>query len=705
MKDKTANRLILEKSPYLLQHAYNPVDWHPWGSAAFEKAKKEDKPIFLSIGYSTCHWCHVMERESFEDSAIAKLLNETFVCIKVDREERPDIDRIYMRVCQMMTGSGGWPLTLLLLPDKTPFYASTYIPRESRFGRVGMKELIPRVKKWWSTRREELYSSAEKNLSFLRRGEAESGLDLGEELDATTLDAAYLYLVDNFDERYGGFGRAPKFPSPHMLTFVLHYWKRTGREKALQMVEQTLESMRFGGIYDQVGFGFHRYSTDSRWLVPHFEKMLYDQAMLAIAYIEAYQATGREEYKDTTCEILTYVLRDMTGSDGGFHSAEDADVEGMEGEFYLWTEDEMRRLLPKKDAEFAISVFNIERDGNFEEESTRRKTGKNILYLKQSLHRIADIQKIALKELQDYWKTIREQLFTARESRVHPGKDDKILTDWNGLMIAALAKASRILNEETYADAAKRAGDFIIEKVCDSKGRLYHRYRDGEAAIPAFLDDYAFLIWGFLELYETTFEVKYLQRALSLNEDMISHFCDEKQGGFFFAADDAEDVLVRDKEIYDGAYPSGNSVAALNLLILARMTGKPEFEVKAAQILQIFSESISQAPAAHCSLMTTLDFAIGPSYEVVVVGDPTKNDTKKMLNALKRMFIPNKVVLFRQSQTEHPEIARYAEFTGDLSSKEGKATAYVCRNYKCNPPTTNIQEMLRLLDATSQKKL
>jgi len=701
MKGRSANRLIVEKSPYLLQHAYNPVDWHAWGSPAFETAKKEDKPIFLSIGYSTCHWCHVMERESFEDPAIAKLLNETFVCIKVDREERPDIDHIYMRVCQMMTGGGGWPLTILLLPDKRPFFAATYIPRESRFGHVGMKELIQQVKEWWSTKRDELYSSAEKNLSFLRRGETESGVDQVQELDATTLDEAYLYLVDTFDERYGGFGRAPKFPSPHQLTFLLRYWKRTGQGKALRMVEQTLALMRLGGIYDHIGFGFHRYSTDRQWFVPHFEKMLYDQAMLTIAYSEAYQATGKEEFKETACSILAYVLRDMIDPDGGFYSAEDADVKGREGEFYLWTEDEIRRLLTKTDADLAISVFNIKRNGNFEEESTRRKTGKNIAYLKQPLHRIADTEKMSFKELQDRWETTREQLFARRESRIHPGKDDKILTDWNGLMIAALAKASGVYNEERYVAIAKRAGNFIIEKLCDSQGRLYHRYRDGEAAIPAFLDDYAFLIWGLLELYETTFDVTYLQHAISFNQDMIQHFWDHKRGGFYFTADDAENVLVRDKAVYDGAYPSGNSVAAFNILRLARMTGNPEFEVKAAQILQIFSDSVSQNPTAHTHLLIALSFAIGPSYEVVIVGDPLKDDAKNMLNALRTKFNPNKVVLFRPSSAEHPEIARYAEFTRELSSNEGKATAYVCRNYQCSLPTTHIEEMLRLLDETT----
>ena len=641
-----------------------------------------------------------MERESFENHAVAELLNKTFVCIKVDREERPDIDSTYMRVCQLMTGSGGWPLTILLTPDKRPFFAATYLPRESRFGRVGLTELIPSIQEFWTTRRREVDDLAEKVLSLLKRRQGEMS-DQAEELDELTLDGAYLYLLDSFDERGGGFGGAPKFPSPQRLLFLLRYWKRTGKEEALRMVKKTLDAMRRGGIYDHVGFGFHRYSTDRAWRVPHFEKMLYDQAMLAMAYVEAYQATGREEYKDTACEILTYVLRDMTSPAGGFYSAEDADVEGKEGAFYLWTEAEIRSLLPNNEADRVLRAFNIARDGNFEEESTQRKTGKNILYLKQPLRRIANTQKIAPNELQGQWVTLREQLFARRERRIRPGKDDKILTDWNGLMIAALAKASRIVNEETYVHAAKGAANFIFEKMLDSRGRLCHRYREGEAVIPGFLDDYAFLVWGLIELYETTFDVKYLQLAISLNEDMMQQFWDEKRGGFYFTADDAENVLVRSKEIYDGAYPSGNAVATLNLLRLARMTGKTEYEANAAQILQTFAASVSQAPAAHAYLMIALDFIRGPSYEVVVVGDRRNDDMNTMLNALTRPFIPNKVVLFRPAHGERPEITRYAEFTSELSSTEGKATAYVCRNYECSLPTTNIDEMLRLLDATA----
>ena len=473
--DRRPNRLIFEKSPYLLQHAYNPVDWYPWGSEAFEKAQKEEKPVFLSIRYSTCHWCHVMERESFENHAVAELLNETFVCIKVDREERPDIDSTYMRVCQLMTGSGGWPLTILLTPDKRPFFAATYIPQESRFGRVGLKELIPSVKEFWTTRRGEVDDLAEKVLSLLKRRQGEASIQ-AEELDELTLDGAYLYLLDSFDERDGGFGGAPKFPSPQRLLFLLRYWKRTGKGEALRMVEKTLDAMRRGGIHDHVGFGFHRYSTDRHWQVPHFEKMLYDQAMLTIAYVEAYQVTKREEYGETAREILTYVLRDMTDPAGGFHSAEDADIEGEEGKYYLWTDDEIRQRLPKDEAELVIDAFNVEKNGNFEEESTRRKTSKNILHLTKPFRKIAHDQDVPLEDVKERWEKARGTLFTSRESRVHPRKDDKILTDWNGLMIVALAKTAQAFNDMQYADAAKEAVNFVFENMLDLHGRLCHRY-------------------------------------------------------------------------------------------------------------------------------------------------------------------------------------------------------------------------------------
>jgi uncharacterized protein YyaL (SSP411 family) len=696
--EKRLNRLKCEKSPYLLQHAYNPVDWYPWGPEAFEKARREDKPIFLSIGYSTCHWCHVMEHESFEDPEVARLMNEAFVSIKVDREERPELDNIYMTVCQMMTGSGGWPLTIIMTSDKKPFFAGTYFPKDSRLGRVGMLDLIPRIKEIWMTRRGDVINSANQTTAVLR--EASNGAP-GEELGETTIRTAYDQLAQRFDERHGGFGSTPKFPTPHNLLFLLRYWRRASNDKALWMVEKTLQAMRRGGMYDHVGFGFHRYSTDALWLVPHFEKMLYDQALLAMAYTEAYQATGKEEYAQTAREIFTYVLRDMKSSAGVFYSAEDADSEGEEGKFYLWTEEEIRQALSGKEADLITAVFHVEKEGNFNEEATRKRRGRNILYVRENLAEIAANLKISERDLRKRLEDARGKLFTAREKRVRPHKDDKILTDWNGLMIAALAKGARALDEPHYAEAAENAVDFILKNMRKPDGRLLHRYRDGQAALPAYVDDYTFLIWGMLELYETTFEVRYLQTALHLNDDVLKHFWDDEGGAFYFTADDAEKLLVRQKDIYDGAIPSGNSIGALNLLRLGRITANKDFEEKAEKIGRTFSKLVNQSPSAYTQLMLAVDFAIGPSYEIIIAGITGAEDTKAMIRDLRTHFVPNKVVLFRPSEKESPDITTLAEYTKYQSSIDDKATAHVCLNYHCKLPTNDKGKMLELLNVKS----
>jgi hypothetical protein len=692
---------MFEKSPYLLQHAHNPVDWYPWGPEAFKKAEDEDKPVFLSIGYSTCHWCHVMEKESFEDPEVARLLNDAFVCIKVDREERPDLDSVYMRVCQTLTGSGGWPLHIIMTSDNKPFFAATYIPKENRFGQVGMKELIPKIMELWATRRNELLESASKITELLEETETGSQLTSAgsEELGASTMDEAYFQLSESFDDRNGGFGNAPKFPSPHNLTFLLRYWKRTSDTKALKMVEKTLKAMRQGGVYDQLGFGFHRYSTDPRWLVPHFEKMLYDQALIAIAYTEAYQATGDAEYKQTAREIIAYILRDMTDAAGGFYSAEDADSEGEEGKFYLWTEEEIRQLLPKDEADFAIEIFNVKREGNFEEALTGEKTATNILHLEKSPRKIASDTHVPPEDAQKRLSRIQQRLFDARQKRVRPGKDDKILVDWNGLMIVALSKAAQVFNEPEYANAAKRAADFIVKSMRDAQSGLYHRYRDREAKVTGFLSDYAFFVWGLIELYETVFDEEYLQHAVELTERIMKHFWDERQGGFYQTADDADVTLVKNKEIYDSALPSGNSVAGLNLIRLAHMTGETRYEEKAAQLMRSFSSAVSRAPSACTQLLIALDFALGPSCEVVVVGDSGKADTRHMLEALRSRFTPRKVVLLNSSLGQHHGTPYLDAFPGGLTSKEGIATAYVCCNHVCKPPTTNPDKMLEQIDS------
>jgi uncharacterized protein YyaL (SSP411 family) len=693
-KRSHVNRLSKEKSPYLQQHAHNPVNWYPWSVEAFEKAEKEDKPIFLSIGYSTCHWCHVMAHESFENERIAKLMNDAFVNIKVDREERPDIDSLYMPVAQMLTGSGGWPLTIIMAPDKQPFFAATYIPAETRFGRMGMDELVPEIQRLWKVDRKRLNTITKNirtNLELTAKGSR--GAELGEGV----LEMAFDALKQRFDEEYGGFGFRPKFPSPHNLMFLLRYWKRTNNQEALRMVESTLQAMRKGGIFDHIGLGFHRYSTDPKWLLPHFEKMLYDQAMLTMAYAEAYQATKKEEYAQTVREIIAYVLRDMTSPEGGFYSAEDADSEREEGKFYLWTEEEIRKVLSKKEADVFLKVYNFEPEGNFLEEATGKRMGTNIPHLKKPLATEAKVQKITKKDLLKLLDGARVKLFDARRQRIHPHKDDKILADWNGLMIAALAKAGRVLDEPSYTEAAKRAANFVFTQMQDVKGRLFHRYRDNEAKILAFLDDYAFMIWGLLELYETTLELEYLQKTVELNTELLAHFWDDVGGGFFFTADDAEDLLVRKKDAYDGAIPSGNSVAMLNLLRLARITAKSDLESKAAQIGQAFSGDVLSAPPGFTLMISSVDFAVGPNFEIVIVGDSAAPDTQTMMRTLNDQFIPNKVTLLIPTDGKAETLLQLAPFAKDYKAIDGRATAFVCANHVCQSPTTDVKTMLKLL--------
>jgi uncharacterized protein YyaL (SSP411 family) len=678
-----ANRLLSEKSPYLLQHAFNPVQWYPWSEGAFAKAQKEDKPIFLSVGYSTCHWCHVMAHESFEDEAVASLMNQAFICIKVDREERPDIDQMYMTFAQSMTGRGGWPLTIIMTPEKKPFFAATYIPKTGRAGQAGMMEIIPRIKELWVKNRDELLDSADKILDYIKQTQSQPR-SLAANLDASFLARGYAALASIYDPQNGGFGTAPKFPTPHNLFFLLRYWHRTVDKHALQMVEATLQAMRMGGIYDHVGFGFHRYSTDAQWLVPHFEKMLYDQALMAIAYIEAYQATGKEEYARTAREILEYVLRDMTAPQGGFFSAEDADSEGEEGMFYVWTAEELKETLDKEEFKLFIRLFDVHESGNFEK-------GRNILCLRSSLIDAVSVLKMSEPDLYERQELIRAKLFLAREKRVHPLKDDKILTDWNGLMISALAKAAQALHEEKYATAATKAADFILEKMQTTEGRLLHRYR-GEAAIFANLDDYAFLIWGLLDLYETVFDVKYLKAALQLNQTMLQHFWDRDQGGFFFSADDAEALLLRKKEFYDGAIPSGNSIAFLCLLRLMHLSGETELEERAWDLAHSFAAAGGQ-PLGHSMLLCSLDYALGPASEIALLGSMQDVGIIEMLQALRSRYLPNKSVVLVCGE----EIREIAPFTKNLAQVEGKTAAYVCTDHVCSLPVTSPKEMMKLI--------
>jgi uncharacterized protein YyaL (SSP411 family) len=683
-----SNRLINEKSPYLLQHAQNPVDWYPWGDEAFKKAKQEDKPVFLSIGYSTCHWCHVMERESFEDEKVAGLLNDAFVNIKVDREERPDIDVVYMKVCQLMTQNGGWPLTIIMTPDKKPFFAATYIPAETKYGHAGLLEIIPRIKLLWQNKRADVLSSSAEITKALKQSTKNKARDLGEE----TLHRAYRSFSMSFDRTFGGFGQAPKFPAPHNFFFLLRYWRRTGDVEALRMVEHTLQNMRRGGIYDQIGFGFHRYSTDARWIVPHFEKMLYDQALMAMAYIELYQATGEKVYENTAREIFTYVLRDMTDEQGGFYCAEDADSEGVEGKFYLWTQDEIRDILTDRETDLFMSRYRHP-DDIAVQGMQEIPAGHFLAHLPPS----EDIQQDETGDL-SVMESIREKLFAIREKRVHPHKDDKILTDWNGLMIAALARGAQVFDEPAYAKAALRAMDFIIQSMQTREGRLLHRYRDGHAAIEANIDDYSFIIWALLELYEATFQTQHLSKALEYQSRLFDCFRDDKDGGFFFTPDDAEELLTRPKELYDGAIPSGNSIAYINAIRLSRITGKPDIGERAHEIYRAFRTQADAMPTAFTQFLCGLDFAIGPSSEVIIAGNMNQTDTRAMLAALRRSFVPNKVVIFRPANKTVPDIETIAPFVQSHLPINGQATAYVCTNFTCALPTNDPQKMLELLN-------
>ncbi|MCI0512881.1 thioredoxin domain-containing protein [candidate division KSB1 bacterium] len=688
------NQLQFEKSPYLLQHATNPVNWYPWGEAAFTLARTQNKPVFLSIGYATCHWCHVMEQESFTDPEVAALLNRIFIPIKVDREERPDLDHLYMTVCQMMTGSGGWPLTIILTPAKAPFFAGTYFPKDAQFGRIGLLDLIERIELLWQTRQPQIQDTIAKVQVALQERRTSPAVEVP---TVALLQQTYTQLQQSFDAAHGGFSPAPKFPTPHNLLFLLRYWHHFDQPLALQMVEKTLQAMRAGGIFDQVGFGLHRYATDKKWLVPHFEKMLYDQALLTLVYLEAYQATNQIWYANTAREILSYVLRDLTAPTGAFYSAEDADSEGEEGKYYLWTQAELAASLATEDFEFARTVFGIKEAGNFADPVTQTTSGVNILHLPKSLEEFAIDFSLPAAVVAARLGLIRERLLSVRRRRIPPLKDDKILVDWNGLMIAALARAAQIFNDQNLADAAKKAVQFILTTLQQPDGRLWRRYRDGAAGIPANLDDYAFFIWGLLELYEATFKSEYLQASLELNATLLEHFWDQSAGGFFFSADDAEALLVRQKMIYDGALPSGNSVAQLNLIRLSRFTGRTDLAQYAQKIIQAFLGTVRLTPMAYTFFMSALDWALTSGFEIVIAGEPNAEDTQKFLHEIRQHYLPNKVVVLRPTAPTLPSITELAPFTRQQTSLNGRATVYVCRDYQCALPTQDVREFRQLL--------
>ena len=675
----TLNRLKDEQSPYLRQHAANPVDWYPWSDEAFRKAREQDVPIFLSIGYSTCHWCHVMAHESFEDPEVGALMNRAFVSVKVDREERPDVDAIYMNVAQLVTGQGGWPLTIIMTPEGRPFFAATYIPKSSRHGRLGMIELIPRIEELWKTRRGDIDRSTDQILEALNR--LGSVYAAGEPVEAEALGGAFREIKADFDALNGGFGERPKFPMPQHLLFLLRYWRRTGSPEALAMVETTLQAMRRGGIYDQVGYGFHRYSTDAHWLLPHFEKMLYDQALLALAYTEGFQATGNELYAATAREILAYVLRDLRSPEGGFYCAEDADSEGEEGRFYVWSFSELTSLLSSAELSELLQLTSVEQHGNFAEEATGRPSGTNILALRNASQGLPE--------------GIRAKLFEGRADRVRPHLDDKILTGWNGLMIAALARAAGVFDDPEYRMGAEAAADFLLSRLADSEGRLLRRYRGGQAAIRAYAEDYAYLIWGLTELYEATFAPKYLAEAFRLMDELIAGYWDGNGGGFFQTAHDAERLLVRHRQFVDTALPSANSVALLGLLRLGRIGEREDYEQKAEALGALYSASLGRSYGSFTFFLSALDLLLGPVYEVVLAGPSEAEDTRALARGLRREFLPSRVLLLRPTEDPEPEILRWAGFMREYRELDGRAAIYVCRDRTCSLPTTDLETALR----------
>jgi hypothetical protein len=691
--DVKLNRLADSGSPYLLQHADNPVDWYPWSDEAFEKARKEDKPVFLSIGYSTCHWCHVMEKESFSDPEVAELMNEVFVCVKVDREERPDVDHMYMTVCQLLTGSGGWPLTIVLTPDKKPFFAGTYFPRGDRYGRPGMLQVISRIRELWSDERETVNSSAEEITGGLK---AFMTPDTAATPPDGLTERAFNSLKDQFDEHHGGFGSAPKFPVFSNLLFLLRYWHSTGDQQALTMVLKTLDAMRTGGIFDQVGYGLHRYSTDEKWFAPHFEKMLYDQALAVITCTEAFCATQETKYRKMAEEILTYALRDLQSPEGGFYSAEDADSEGEEGRFYTWTAGELGKILSDAEIRIIREVYNITDEGNFLSE-TGVPGGRNILHLKGDIKNFSGRFGMSSDEFEKTLDRLREKLLAVRAARVRPLRDDKIMTDWNGLMIAALAKAGRAFGDERFIRAAEKAFSYIQENMYDENSRLLHlRYRNNER-IPALLDDHAYLLWGLLELHQSRYQATYLTSALQLASEMISLFQDTANGGFFLASRGDDPSFSRLKPSFDGPIPSGNSVAAMTLLRLGRLTAQGDLEEEGHKTLRAFASEMAGNPAGLTHMISALNTAEKGTAEVIIAGDHAKEDTKRFLHALHSSFLPDVNTMVVNPDIPDPVITKLIPFASDLKTIDGKATAYVCRNFVCLAPTADPERMLQIL--------
>lgn len=676
------NRLADETSPYLLQHAHNPVDWYPWGQEALALAQAADKPIFLSIGYSACHWCHVMERESFENEQTAMLMNEHFINIKVDREERPDLDAIYMEAVQAMTGSGGWPMSVFLTSTGQPFYGGTYYPPQPRYGIPSFPQVLLAVSTAYKSRRDDIEGQAQRLTEALNRSgtlSASSG-----ELSTEILNEATSKLLHYFDEQHGGFGDQPKFPQPMTLEFAMSQYRRSGNLDVLYIAEHTLQQMAEGGIYDQIGGGFHRYSVDRVWLVPHFEKMLYDNSQLLRAYLHAWQITGRAHYRQIIDETVDYVLREMTAPQGGFYSTQDADSEGEEGKFFVWTANEIAEILGKEDADLLGHYYGVTAMGNFE--------GKTILHITRPLTEVAEQAGISVDAAKERLSVAQQKLFMEREKRVKPGRDEKILTEWNGLMIHALAEVGVVLGRQDALEAAQKAARFILDKMRQDNGFLFRSYKDNQARFNAYLEDYAALIRGLLALYESTFDLHWLGEAVRLTKVMQSQFEDELRGGFYQTGRTHEQLVVRRKDFIDNAIPSGNSMAAESLLRLAKLTGNHNYRRQAARILHLMAAAMQGQPTGFGRMLTALDDFLTNSQEVVLVGTLDDPRTQAMLQEVRRHYLPHTVLALKEPNTENP----LPLFEG-RTLVQGQPTAYVCENYACKLPVTGVDELGQLL--------
>jgi uncharacterized protein YyaL (SSP411 family) len=676
------NRLVGETSPYLLQHAHNPVDWYPWGAEALAQARAEDKPILLSVGYSACHWCHVMERESFEDPQTASLMNASFINIKVDREERPDIDGIYMQAVQAMTGSGGWPMTVFLTPEGTPFYGGTYYPPEDRHGQPSFKRVLAAIAEAWQTRRTEIVRSGEQLREHLEQSTQVGATGPAADLDSGILDAAGQGLLAQYDPHNGGFGRAPKFPQPMSIEFLLRSWKRAGNQAALDAAVGSLEHMAHGGIYDHLGGGFARYSTDAVWLVPHFEKMLYDNAQLARAYVLGYQATGNAFFRQVAEQVLEYVLRDMTDPSGGFYSTEDADSEGEEGKFYVWTLAEVMDLLGPEDGRLFAAFYDVSEPGNFEHRAS-------ILHMPRTPLECALTLGVPEAELLAAVERGRQKLFEARSKRVRPGRDEKVLAAWNGMLLRALAEAGQAFGRAEFLDAARASARFLLETMRAPDGAMRRTWKPGHSArLNGYLEDQANVADGLVALYEATFEERWLDAAVGLAEVILDRFADSEHGGFFDTSSDHEQLIARPKDIFDNATPSGNAVAADVLLRLALLTDSPRYREAATGVLAMLHEPMRRYPLGFARSLNALDFLLGRPKEVAIVGRPDAEDTTALLREVYTSFLPNRVIAGGEASL--PLLA-------DRPLREGKATAYVCEHYVCSAPTSDPDVLRTLL--------